>query len=62
MEDNVPSLDVSISKPFYKSWTSQAEVNQYLYPWLDFDLIIFVAESIPFTHSTSETPEISTTV
>ena len=32
MEDNVPmpSLDtVSISKPFYKSWTSQAEVNQH---------------------------------
>ena len=30
----MPSLDaVSISKPFYKSWTSQAEVNHHLI-WL----------------------------
>ena len=60
MEDNVPmpSLDaVSISKPFYKSWTSQAEVNHHLD--LAFDLIIFVAESIPFANSASQAPEIS---
>ena len=63
MEDNVPmpSLDaVSISKPFYKSWTSQAEVNNHLD--LAFDLIIFVAESIPFAHSASQAPEISSAV
>ena len=60
MEDNVPmpSLDaVSISKPFYKSWTSQAEVNHRLD--LAFDLIIFAAESIPFAHSASQAPQIS---
>ena len=56
MEDNVPmpSLDtVSISKPFYKSWTSQAEVSNSFFARA-FDLIIiFFAESIPFADVTS---------
>ena len=62
MEDNVPmpSLDtVSISKPFYKSWTSQAEVNQH-HPLLAHLIsLLFFAESIPFADVTSQTPEIS---
>ena len=45
MEDNVPSLDVSISKPFYKSWTSQAEVNQHLCTgWLLISLFLLQSQ------------------